>query len=378
MVEALVSEISKRIPYSNFVFPWGTPDASTFDHYENIGLSVCVENWHAYGSIREKVAWSRGNPKLAFMRFAPKLAARLFGKIAHSDLDGVFVVNGYLLNGRHNKNYLKGLLGYFSTLKREGVPVIFLPKTFGPFSKSWELGPVKSIVICTSVLYSRDTQSTSILREIIGGDIKIEQSPDYTTSVGACHLEKYDALRGGVAIIPNARMIDKTTADTSEKYISFLGNVIKFLLSLKLNPFLLLHARNADEPLASQIIERVGVPIPIINEPNHLVVKGIIGSSRFAVSSRLHGIINGLSQGVPVVGTSWSHKYSEVYSEYGCRELLVQADLNDHEVRGMINSLNDDEVYSNIKDRIAHHKNLIVSKNETMWNSIADKISKNI
>ena len=45
--------------------------------------------------------------------------------------------------------------------------------------------------------------------------------------------------------------------------------------------------------------------------------KAVIARAKLVVSSRFHGVVSGLVEGVPTLSTSWSHKYDELLKEHG-------------------------------------------------------------
>src|SRR6185312_6764631 len=45
--------------------------------------------------------------------------------------------------------------------------------------------------------------------------------------------------------------------------------------------------------------------------------KRFIANSRFLLSSRFHGLVNGLSQRVPSMAIGWTHKYDGILEIYG-------------------------------------------------------------
>ena len=74
-------------------------------------------------------------------------------------------------------------------------------------------------------------------------------------------------------------------------------------------------------------IELSGVPAPIfVDGLDALEVKKIIGMASLCVSSRFHGCVSSLSQGVPTLGTSWGHKYEQLFAQYGCADNILSID----------------------------------------------------
>ncbi len=70
------------------------------------------------------------------------------------------------------------------------------------------------------------------------------------------------------------------------------------------------------------------------------------------IGSRFHALVGALCQGVPVIATSWSHKYEELLGEYGVPELLLKPSDGDDLVVGVLRSVLDDPSRSDIVKRL--------------------------
>ena len=80
-------------------------------------------------------------------------------------------------------------------------------------------------------------------------------------------------------------------------------------------------------------------PLKIVREPDPLYLKGILGTCSLVISSRYHGLMSALSQGVPCIATGWSHKYQALLEDYGCTEYLLPLDGSIEQLDNMIETL---------------------------------------
>ena len=64
----------------------------------------------------------------------------------------------------------------------------------------------------------------------------------------------------------------------------------------------------------------------VVTGLNALEVKGLIASAYLVVTSRFHGLASALNSCVPALATSWSHKYEELFKDYGLSDCVLPLD----------------------------------------------------
>ena len=162
--------------------------------------------------------------------------------------------------------------------------------------------------------------------------------------------------------------MDRTLKSTAERYIPFLEACVRNFTGAGYKPFFLIHGGKEDEALAHEAIERLKWSVPIITEDDPLSVKGIIGACKAVVSSRYHGLINALSQGVPAIGTGWSHKYQALFDDYDAPEFLISLDSPEEEIDGSLKSFiqHREEMREKLAQHAAQHKQLTIE----MWEDV--------
>ena len=114
--------------------------------------------------------------------------------------------------------------------------------------------------------------------------------------------------------------------------------------------------------------------IPILKEDDPLELKGILGASRAVVASRFHALVSALSQGVPAVATGWSHKYTELFEDYGFPEGLLSIDDDAARVDAMLDRLVDADASRTISMRLLEHSERLKARSEDMWSGVQSVI----
>lgn len=208
---------------------------------------------------------------------------------------------GALKAGRHATNARR-----WSKL---GARVVYLPQAFGPFTDPAVRDAAAVALSHADLVFARDPVSAAHLDDL---GITHEPAPDFT-----CLLRGEPAAQhaGRPLVVPNARMVDRT-AD-GDAYKARLAETVAHLD----DPVVMVHEDGADRKLALDLVK--GTDVPVVVETDPLRAKGRIAAASLLIGSRYHALVAALDQGVPAVGTSWSHKYDGLFDEFGCKDWLV-------------------------------------------------------
>ena len=96
------------------------------------------------------------------------------------------------------------------------------------------------------------------------------------------------------------------------------------LRRIGLNVAFLQHS-GGDEELVENLNDKFKGDIDVFRPQNPLVVKDPLGQARIVLRSRFHGFLGALSAGTPAIGLGWSHKYREMFEQFGMPESLVES-----------------------------------------------------
>ena len=136
-----------------------------------------------------------------------------------------------------------------------------------------------------------------------------------------------------------------------------------------------MHEGADDERLAEGVSGDCG-GIPIIREQNALAIKGILGACRAVVASRFHALVSALSQGVPSVATGWSHKYAELFSDYGFPEGVMSTDDGEERIEEMMGRITDATTAGDIAATLQRESARLKERSREMWSAVEDVISR--
>lgn len=223
-----------------------------------------------------------------------------------------------------NENYHRARIHLREHIIERGGLVIFLPQSFGPFHCTSRNPTWMRLFDQASLIFARDRLSLEHIRDFSRGhfdDARIRLAPDFTNLVDAIYPTNVTEWTERVCIVPNARMTDMTAQGVGERYVNFLVAAIRSIQHRGLEPIVLIH-ESGDHRLANELCKRSPLP-PRILDPGPREAKGILASCRAVLASRYHALIGVLSQGRPVIGTSWTHKYGALFEDYGVKELLL-------------------------------------------------------
>lgn len=310
MLEACIDQVRARLPEATIAIPeraWR--DGATWCLQRNIlpfsGPAVSF----------------KGGAKNAVKRVAERFLSRSPVRLYPDQIDLVLVSPGF----RYGDSFAsffpptasQNEIRKYRSFRKRGRRIVFLPQAFGPFREQAVRDLARTILPLASLVYAREETSHRFLAEIMPDANNIRICPDFTC---LCR-PKSGVVRfqtGSYAVIvPNARMMDKTAPSIASAYPMFLEAVCSAISEKGIPVVLLNHEGPADEEILWELNAKFGNRFPVLSGLSGVACKDVIGRSKIVISSRYHGVVSGLTQGVPTLCTSWSHKYEQLLAEHG-------------------------------------------------------------
>lgn len=355
MLHAILQEVTARYPNATLVMaPSHARAPQPFEKFAPMGFFP--KAW----------IWRYGVQLGDFAGILPKKLREMYGVILDKQVDVVLDASGFGYSDQWGVGHCKELARATKRWKRRGTQVILLPQAFGPFRSKGIRKHVERWVENTDLIFARERDSYGHLIDVVGEKEKIKLYADFTNLVRGTMPEGYDATDKRVALVPNYRMIDKTSEEASKAYLPFMIACAKYLVEKEAKPFVLVHEGVKDQMLADQISSAVG-GIPIVKETNPLHIKGILSSCDATIGSRFHGLVSALSQGVPSLAAGWSHKYVRLFEDYGFNEGLVSVTDSEVDLHEKINLLLEPTLVSPIKQQLKETSEALKRSSEEMW-----------
>jgi colanic acid/amylovoran biosynthesis protein len=307
MTQVVLEEVRKQRPDAKFAVN------RVFGSYEERG-KYGLRTFLPQSGIRSRVA-------SLFMVDSYK---NVYGLVGRKDVNAVIDISGFAYGDQWGEQNIARRAAYAENLKRRAVPYILMPQAFGPFTSDAIKESAKKLISSASLAFARENTSLDYIHQLGINIDHVKQAHDFT-NLSRCHIP-YDCQLHSryVCIVPNIRMMDKADPSQSKRYIQFMANSIKKAKSAGLEPVYVFHDPHHDKSVAELINQNCSFEIPVVAYDEPQALKGILGGAEIVIGSRFHALVGALCQSVPVIATSWSHKYEELLREYGTPELVVQ------------------------------------------------------
>lgn len=314
--------------------------------------------------------WRKGRQLGLLAALIPERMRDMYGIVLDKEVDIVFDAAGFEYTDQWGDQVCMELADSCKRWKKNGTKVILLPQAFGPFKSKSNRKAIKTIVENADLVFAREKVSYDYLVDVVGERQNLKMAVDFTNIVEGIVPEQFDHEANRFCIVPNYRMIDKTSKADSDAYLPFMIEVMRYAYEKGQKPFILVHEGANDLMLAEKIRDAVSQDVQIIKEAHPLKIKGILGVSTGTVGSRFHGLVSALSQGTPALATGWSHKYQMLFQDYGFPEGLLNVHMTQDELQKTMDLIIDETSKQNVIKKIQSNSHILKKETEKMWHEV--------
>lgn len=348
------------------------------DHFKNLGTEIrfVVEPPVSRTQLKRfnlnlKARYLRkGYNTLRILNIFPKFILHKLSIVKSSEIDVVLDASGYGYGDAWAPGIIKNKLSLeIKELANRNIPLVFLSQAFGPFEKCTVVDAFLPAYQNAELICARDDRSLEYLRMLGATKAEIIQAPDYTNLVEPTPYKEFCLSAKTVCLIPNLKMLLHT--QQSSNYLLFCRDVLKQTHREGFNPFILIHEKAEDTKLAYKILEGLEqLQIRIVSPDTARQCKWVIGQSSMVISSRFHGLVSALSQGIPSFSTSWNHKYEALLTDYSCQDYLIDLNNAATEVNRVVATLKNAKKMCEIRDHLEMRAMEQKELTNTMWQRV--------
>ncbi|MEP2774899.1 MAG: polysaccharide pyruvyl transferase family protein [Luteolibacter sp.] len=360
MALAIAQRVRQRFPSARIVVP---PQLWDFESRTRNGFFL---NWDYVGKLAKT--------RCLLTKAASRRFPNVCGMIPPDEVDVVLDASGFAFSDQWGPETARILLRKMERAERKSQRLVFMPQAFGPFRNPEVARTCKDLLNRADLVFARDPKSLSEVREL-GLSTDVILSPDFTVGLPATACRFQGLPKTYSAIVPNRRMMDKTT--DQETYLSFIRTAVDMLRNAGLNPIFVLHDAKEDAKVVRKLPEAYQ-QLPIFEHSDPLILKHVLGRARCVVGSRFHALVSALSQGVPCIGAGWSHKYPELFKLFGCADMLVRDLADSSLISRLITEVANPSSSAELSERILLHAAQVKNDNDHMWNRVLDIIGSTV
>ena len=302
-----------------------------------------------------------------------QMCKRKWGVVTEADIDVVLDAAGFAYGDQWGSLKITHLGSELRRYHKHGKQYLFLPQAFGPFSRAVDVKTLKRDLPLASLIVSRDDISYKHMRALHTKGDNLTQFPDFTNGLQGVVPDYFDSSDNVICFVPNNNMVGSRNESNAwrENYMRVMTTLMQSAIQSGYQVVLLNHEGPDDRAICESLNQALGGDIQIIEEPDPIKVKGILGQCKAVVCSRFHGCVSALSQGVPCLGTSWSHKYEKLYEEYGVSELLLAPDSDSVALSELLNDvLSNQSWHQVLQEKSKHYKGVT----ESMWKTVFETV----
>jgi polysaccharide pyruvyl transferase WcaK-like protein len=302
------------------------------------------------------------------LMLTPRKFRESFGIVTDRDIDVVLDISGFSYSDQWGRLSCFELFVQTKVWSALNVKVILMPQAFGPFTSFISRYLMKKIIGRVEILFVRDPVSHAYLQELAPESSNIVPAPDFTNLCPSVNVDR--EIPGNLCIVPNHRMLDKTSSEVREKYVDFLAQFIRISMEDGFIPFFLIHEGSRDMDIANTVSRALGVDIDVIDEEDPQRIKALLSKCDLVYGDRYHSLISAMSQGIPCLASGWSHKYETLFRDYNVSDMLVDISESSLQLETFIKARVASDQLKKCKDVLLDASSAQKQATRDMWSKV--------
>lgn len=362
MLEAVVDRVRKQ--YGTNVVITTAPTAGSDLGYRTLSALGLHQTAHLF--------WKGFDLGTPLGNLLPEKLLRTFGCVPEKNINCVLDASGLRYSDRWGVKTFERALRQYRRTKKRGGKIVLLPQAFGPFEKPSTAQLMQDLIDTVDLVFARDKVSKGWIDQVAGESDKVRISPDFTGLLKGVEAAELNQFHGKICLIPNSRMLDKTSPDVSRSYVLFLVKLTEIIKKKGHDVFILNHEGSSDHAICVEIANRFDPPLGYTGNRSAREIKFIIGKSAGVFTSRFHGLVSSLNQGIPAIATSWNHKYEELYNSFSVPLSILDSSADIDGQKNMIHDWLHEVLDSEhpIRSQLLKRGEELKDDSELMWQEV--------
>lgn len=360
MLEQIAMQLGRRIPELRFaMYPRDLNWAARARHGLRPILPGLVRRPVALGHVWE---WIDRLGVGRLNRLLPR-----YGLVPPHEVQGVLTMSGFAFSDVWSAS-TRNAAAVFERYARRSVPVVLLPQAIGPLNVAAVRKDFLRIASSAKLILVRDAESLGIVRGLLGDDPRVRRCWDITL-VEPVKLSLPDG-RVRVAIVPNARMVDRASSAWRSRYVRTMREIISHIGDRAEVKVLIHGAEPDDEALGIELTR--DQPIEVLTFEDGPAARRALSEFHFVVGSRYHALVGAFAQAIPSIGIGWAHKYRGLYEDFDLRSFCAEEDTSTEYILELVDHLLVAENNLSVRSTIAVTLERIEADLHLMWDDVAD------
>ncbi len=353
MAIAIKQRFNKQFPHVELVVD------SRFGTYLNRAKHGFYVTNHNSGSASKQLM------RALIFNNLPNQVAKTLGVVKNRQISAVLDATGFGYSDQWGGAHPRKIVDKMNSKAYQGSPLILLPQALGKFEKPAVAQHCKTLFERAHTVYARDTMSHQYVEDL-KGEISLKQCPDFTVGVSPDLSRNEELPAQFAALVPNARMLDKT--EQAGSYVEFMKTCVEKIKASGLEPIFILHDSKEDQTVISQIDPKGDLKIFTDEDP--CILKGMLGKADYVIGSRFHALVSSLSQGVLCIGAGWSHKYPELFSDFAVKDYIVSDFTDQASIDAVFTRLSNTAVRAQDQADLLQAVASVKGQVELMWGDV--------